>query len=208
MDDVCRQYHDTPHLWSRVTVQPSVGRAVIPIVLHLLCGVALVVGAMFCVRAVVVETFYVSSGSMTPTLRVNHHLIVNKIAYGLRTPLSVEPLVQWSAPERGEIVVFSPPDDDHTLIDESTRSMVKRVIGIAGDSIFISDEGVSVNGRLISEPYARLGRGSAVRQQSFVVPEGAVFLLGDNRDESFDSRFWRVPFIRTERLLGSVAAVY
>jgi signal peptidase I len=132
---------------------------------------------------------------------VHDHVVVLKIAYGLRAPFLPQTLVQWSVPKRGDIVVFK-------RTEQEKRTMVKRVVGVAGDAVSISDGGVSVNGTWMAEPYAHASGRVTGQQQSFTVPPGSVFLLGDNRDESYDSRFWKEPFVRTENVLGPVALVY
>lgn len=159
-------------------------------------------------KASILESFYVPSASMLPTLQNDDFIFVPKIAYGLRLPFLQRTMVSWATPHRGEVVVFNRPDDPETRIDESSRSMVKRVIGIEGDSIHLVDRMVFVNGVRISEPYARWHKGGISSKQAFVVPSQSLFLLGDNRDESYDSRFWKDPFVSVDRVVGPVSAVY
>jgi len=166
-----------------------------------------IVAALF-IKAFALESFYIPSASMTPTLRVDDCILVPKLAYGLRVPFSREAIVSWSNPSRGEVVVFNREDDPATRVDESARTMVKRVIGLPGDQIALRGAEVYVNGERLSEPYARWRRGGIADEQTFVVPDGELFMLGDNRDESYDSRFWTRPFVPTSRVVGPVAAVY
>lgn len=166
-----------------------------------------VLAALF-IKAFALESFYIPSASMTPTLRVDDCILVPKLAYGLRVPFSREAIVSWSNPTRGEVVVFNRQDDPATRVDESARTMVKRVIGLPGDQVLIRGAEVYVNGERLSEPYARWRRGGIADEQTFVVPDGELFMLGDNRDESYDSRFWTRPFVPTSRVVGPVAAVY
>ena len=122
---------------------------------------------------------YVPSGSMEPTLPTRSMFI------GLRLPYVVgDPL-----PERGDIVMF--------YNEEMQEIMVKRVIGLPGDTITFSDGAVVVNGETLSEPYLPEGVETYPAQEgaSFTVPEGCVFLLGDNRESSLDSRWWGNPYI-------------
>jgi signal peptidase I len=105
-------------------------------------------------------------------------------------------------------VVFNREDDPTTHIDESARTMVKRVIGLPGDRVAVRGAQVFVNGEPLAEPYARWQRGGVSEEQNFTVPDNALFMLGDNRDESYDSRFWTQPFVRSQRVVGPVAAVY
>lgn len=168
--------------------------------------------ALFLVSLVVqgclLQSFYVPSSSMTPTLQVDDCIVVPKLAYGLHLPFADKPLVSWGAPRRGKVVVFHREDDIATPVDESSRALVKRVIGVAGDTITIVGREVFVNGTLLQEPYAWWMGTGASHAASFTVPEGALFVLGDNRDESDDSRFWSNPFVSVERVLGPATAVY
>lgn len=164
--------------------------------------------AALVVKGVALESFYIPSASMTPTLRVDDCILVPKLAYGLHVPFSREAIFSWSNPARGEVVVFNREDDPATRVDESARTMVKRVIGLPGDQIVIRGAEVYVNEKRLAEPYARWKRGGVSDEQTFTVPEGALFMLGDNRDESYDSRFWTQPFVPAARVVGPVAAVY
>jgi signal peptidase I len=171
-----------------------------------LCAFLLV--AALTIKAALLETFFVPSTSMLPTLRSRDHIVVTKLAYGLKLPFVQHRVLTWDSPVRGEVVVFNRKDDPSTAADESARSMVKRVIGVAGDTISLEGTKVVVNGESLKEPYAYWSKGGATTPQDFTVPSGAVFVLGDNRDESFDSRFWGDPFIEETRIVGPVAAVY
>jgi signal peptidase I len=169
---------------------------------------ALVLGAAVIIRAALLETFFVPSTSMLPTLKSRDHIVVAKLAYGLELPFLNRRVLTWNSPSRGEVIVVNRKDDPSTLADESARSMVKRVIGVAGDAVLLEGTRVVINGEALEEPYAYWSRGGATRPQGFTVPPGSVFVLGDNRDESFDSRFWSDPFIEETRVVGPVAAVY
>jgi signal peptidase I len=160
------------------------------------------------VQGCILQSFYVPSSSMTPTLQVDDCIVVPKLAYGLHLPFADKPLISWDSPQRGNVVVFHREDDRATPIDESSSAMVKRVIGIAGDTVTIVGRHVFVNGEVLQEPYARWMGAESAEVVSFAVPDGALFLLGDNRDESDDSRFWSDPFVPLERVLGPATAVY
>lgn len=164
--------------------------------------------AALVIKSFALESYYIPSASMTPTLSVDDCILVPKLAYGLRVPFSRDALVSWSNPTRGEVVVFNREDDPTTHIDESARTMVKRVIGLPGDRVAIRGAQVFVNGESLAEPYARWQRGGSSDERTFTVPEGSLFMLGDNRDESYDSRFWSQPFVPNERVVGPVATVY
>jgi signal peptidase I len=156
----------------------------------------------------IVQSFYVPSSSMAPTLAVDDCIVVPKFAYGLHLPFIEAPLVTWRSPERGEVVVFHREDDPVTEIDESSRALVKRVVGIAGDIVTIIGTDLYVNGARLGAPYLVGLAREMLNPKSFTVPQGALFVLGDNLDESDDSRFWSDPFVRVERVVGPAAAVY
>ena len=160
------------------------------------------------VQASVMQSFYVPSSSMAPTLQVDDCIVVPKFTYGLRVPFVDGPILQWSSPERGRVVVFNREDDLTTVADESRRTFVKRVIGVAGDTVTLRADSVIVNGELLREPYVAPMRRLKDDTISFKVPEGELFVLGDNRDDSYDSRFWRWPFVPVKKVLGPVSAVY
>lgn len=171
-------------------------------------AIALFASACFLVQSCLLQSFYVPSISMAPTLYVKDCIAVPKFAYGLRLPFFDRQIVSWRTPPRGQVVVFHREDDPRTLKDESVRALVKRVIGVEGDSVSLIDAKVFVNGVLLHEPYARYTQGHGDLPRHFTVPKRSVFLLGDNRDESDDSRFWREPFIPIDRIVGPATAVY
>lgn len=164
--------------------------------------------ALWMTKSFVLESFYIPSESMIPTLESDDFILVPKFAYGIRVPFLDKAVVSWSTPQRGQVVVFRRPDDPSTAVDESARAMVKRVIGIPGDRISIHGSTVEVNGAVVDEQYARWTKGGIDQEQAFDVPGGSLFVLGDNRDESFDSRFWQQPFVSSDRVVGPVAAIY
>lgn len=162
----------------------------------------------FFIHAAVLEIFFVPSSSMFPTLRSSDHIVVSKMSYGLWLPGVESQALSWGTPERGAIVVFNRRDDPGTKVDESARAMVKRVVGVGGDTVSVSGTEVVVNGVVLREPYAHWKRGGDHTSKSFIVPPGKLFLLGDNRDESFDSRFWSDPFVEQARVVGPVSVIY
>lgn len=161
-------------------------------------------------RASVVEAFRIPSGSMIPTLRIGDYILVSKLSYGLRMFFWEGFVRQWSEPLRGDIIVFTRPDDPTTPEDESETNLIKRVIGLPGDTIEVRQTRLYINNKLMSEPYARYEEGGT-REGNFgpqKVPEGRVLVLGDNRDHSKDSRFWFDPFLPIERIKGRALIVY
>ncbi len=171
--------------------------------------VVLIVIAIF-LRASVVEAYRIPSGSMKPTLQIGDHILVSKLSFGLRLPFISKILWQYDTPDRHDVVVFTRVDDPKTMENESADNIIKRVIGIAGDVIEVKRNKLFVNGKLQEESFARwvhggdpIGNFGPVK-----VPEGKILLLGDNRDQSRDSRFWHDPFLPVERLKGRAMIIY
>lgn len=159
------------------------------------------------VRTFVVQAFKIPSGSMLPTLQIGDHLLVTKFSYGVRLPVTGTVLFSRPGPVRGDVVVFRFPRD-------RSLDYIKRVIGIGGDTIEIRDKQVFVNGQKIAEPHAHYASRdimSAVGgpRDNFgpvTVPDGKIFLMGDNRDNSYDSRFWG--FVDLPEVLGKALIIY
>jgi len=142
----------------------------------------------FAIKAVVVEAYWIPTGSMKPTIMENDRVLTSKISYLL------------SDPAAGDIVVFTPPDAVHTEI----RRFVKRVIGVPGDRIEIRGGTVFRNGVALKEPYIRETPDYTLAP--FRVPEGRYFVLGDNRRNSFDSHVWG--FVPRERITAKALLRY
>ncbi|NNM06317.1 MAG: signal peptidase I [Gemmatimonadetes bacterium] len=180
----------------------------------------------FVVRGFLLEAFSIPTSSMEGTLLVGDFLFVNKALYGAEIPGTEARLPAIRDPARGDVVVFRPPHD-------RDRVYVKRVVGIAGDTLEMKEKTLFLNGAPREEPYARYldGKGDAVHprmkwQSDFlaasgtwgryapsrdtwgpiVVPNGRFFVLGDNRDNSEDSRYWG--FIGREDIKGHPWMVY
>ena len=160
-------------------------------------------------KASLIEAFFVPSSSMRPTLRENDYILVPKFLYGLHIPLLKETVVKWSNPDRGDVIVFQL---NATNGDSQTNeALVKRVVGIEGDLVEIIGRKVLVNGTPLLEPYADWGAGVGEGTHHFGpyrVPVETVFVLGDNRDNSEDSRYWRDPFVPLSQVVGKAFMVY
>jgi signal peptidase I len=179
-------------------------------------------------RSFVVEPFRIPSGSMMPTLLVGDFILVNKFAYGLRLPVLHTKVVEIGEPKRGDVVVFRFPRNP-------AEDYIKRVVGLPGDRIAYYDKVVYVNGKPMNQSplgtYHGVGSGSVmdgagareeqledVRHQilvrpdrlnvegEYVVPPGHYFVMGDNRDNSNDSRFWG--FVPEENLVGRAFLIW
>ncbi len=129
------------------------------------------------VRFLAVQTFSIPSRSMTPTLMVRDRLLVEKLSYGYREV------------KRGEIIVFKVPKTITQYEEHKMEDFVKRVIGLPGETLEIRENIVYINGKKLDEPY--LPKGTATSQpQRLVIPIDEYFVMGDNRTDSYDSRFW------------------
>jgi signal peptidase I len=150
----------------------------------------------FLVRAFVFQTFWIPSASMTPTLGVNDRVLVQKAFFS------------WHDVREGDIVVFShPPLDD---CPGPQGDLVKRVIALPGQTIYSSGNSIYINGRLLAEPYLPqpdpLGPPIASSQHPYRVPPGEFYVLGDNRSDSCDSRYWGP--IEGSTIIGKVILVW
>ena len=159
------------------------------------------------IRAFVVQAFKIPSGSMKTTLLVGDHILVNKFIYGIKIPISNKEILHIADPKRHDIVVFQYPVDP-------SKDFIKRVIGLPGDTVQIKDKKVYVNNQFLEEPYASFSDNkilpAAVSPRDnmgpLVVPPNNLFVMGDNRDESYDSRFWK--FVDINDLKGQAFIIY
>ena len=187
-----------------------------------------VILAVLLLRSFLVEPFRIPSGSMMPTLLVGDFILVNKFAYGLRLPVANTKIMEIDEPERGDVVVFRYPKDPSV-------DYIKRVVGLPGDTIRYANKVVYVNGRPAGQVPAGIyvGRGSGVsmsgaskrREQlgdlqhdilvmprtpgvegEYVVGEDEYFVMGDNRDNSNDSRYWGT--VPEENLVGKAFRIW
>ena len=152
------------------------------------------------VRAFAFQTFWIPSSSMVPTLGVYDRIVVQKAFF------------TWHDVREGDIVVFSHPPLDQCGGPQEEGDLVKRVIALPGQTIYSSGNSIYVNGRLLAEPYLPhydpLGPPipDASRQHPFRVPSGEFYVLGDNRADSCDSRYWGA--IKGVSIIGKVVLVW
>jgi len=158
---------------------------------------ALIVAAILAliIRTFFVQAFKIPSGSMEDTLLIGDHLLVNKFIYGTHLPFSDDPVLTIREPERGDIIVFEFPEDKDKSYFKR-RDFIKRVVGLPGDTVEIRNKNVFINGERYITPEAvykdgNLTAGPRDNMQPIKVPDGNYFVMGDNRDRSYDSRFWR-----------------
>ena len=158
------------------------------------------------IRTFVVQAFKIPSSSMEPTLLVGDHILVNRFIYGIRIPYTDAKFFQYKKPQRGDVIVFIYPKD---------RSMdfIKRVIGTEGEKVEIIHKKIYINDRLIDDPWGHFQRTGWLEYlqavENFgpvVVPKDSLFVMGDNRDNSQDSRFWG--FVHVNAVKGKAFIIY
>ena len=166
------------------------------------------------IRTFIVQAFKIPSGSMEPTLLIGDHLLVSKFSYSIHVPNEVPfTSIQLfsdihffsSVPERGNIIVFKFPLDP-------SKDYIKRVVGLPGETIQIIRQRVYINDKLLKEPYAHHSQpsspdsGTRDNMAPLRIPEGHVFVMGDNRENSSDSRVWGV--LDLKNLRGKAQWIY
>ena len=167
--------------------------------------VALVLALL--IRTFVVQAFKIPSGSMESTLEIGDHILVNKFIYGIKIPFTHLSFGAWEQPKRGDVVVFIYPL-------EPEKDFIKRVIGVPGDTVKIVNKKLYLNGAQAQDSHAvykedTLLPGDIQKRDNFgpiTVPPGKIFVLGDNRDRSLDSRFWG--FVPLEDVKGKAFIIY
>lgn len=192
-------------------------------------GVAFVVviSVLAPIRSALADYNYIPSGSMKPTLQIGDNVFVNKLAYDLKLPFTSYHLAEWASPQKGEIVVFYQPVEK--------LMMVKRVIGVPGDKISMNGNQLTINGKRLNYKIENAdkdlsatekklcmfysedlnGKPHSIMEMPFSpsiqifpeisVPEGKYFVMGDNRDNSKDSRFWG--FVDRSEIAGRVEMI-
>lgn len=174
-------------------------------------------------RSFIVEPFQIPSGSMKPTLKIGDFILVSKWHYGFRLPVIGTKILPMNDPQRGDVVVFKYPKDPGV-------NYIKRVVGLPGDRVTYQDKTIYINGQpqtqvlleqlppqnprlllideMLGDVNHQIYRDIAPprRPAEWVVPEGQYFVMGDNRDNSNDSRFWG--FVPDELLVGKAFAVW
>ena len=176
------------------------------------------------IRTFVVQAFKIPSGSMEPTLLIGDHILVNKFIYGIKVPFTDHYIFQLSKPKRGDVVVFKWPKNEE-------KDFIKRVIGISGDKIEIKNDVLYVNDEKIMTQYIGIHKDKYInslnkyleffgeskhyiadeysKHERFgpvIVPENSIFVMGDNRDNSHDSRYWG--FVSLPKIKGKAMIIY
>lgn len=180
------------------------------------------------IRSFIVEPFRIPSGSMIPTLEIGDFIAVNKFAYGIKLPINSYKIIETKKPKRGDVAVFKFPLDPKT-------PFIKRIIGLPGDKVLYSDKKLLINGKAVAydKKGTYFGKNSMRKYTGFTeyfekhlsteyrilidpkrfsanvefeVPENQYFVLGDNRDNSRDSRFWG--FVPEKYLMGKAFFIW
>ncbi len=194
-----------------------------------MCSLLITALVVCAVRSSLADWNDVPSGSMRPTILEGDRIFVNKLAYDLKVPFTTWHIAEWGNPQRGDIAVFFSPHDG--------KRLVKRVIGLPGDTVELRNNQLVINGtpveyqpiaeellrdipaaeregrvfaseKLPGQTHAVGGHSAAPAPRNFapiVVPQGEYFMMGDNRDDSFDSRFWGT--VKREKIVGRATAV-
>ncbi len=165
-----------------------------------MCGI---LTATLILRSQFVEVYRIPSESMIPTLLAGDSLLANKFVYGLTLPILDRKIFVLKSPRRGDIIVFRSPEDPR-------RELVKRVIAVEGDFIEEKNKRIFLNGKPVDEPYVQhTDRFLQLPRDEFgptVVPKGKLFVMGDNRDISYDSR--NFGFVDVKDVEGKVSLLY
>lgn len=183
---------------------------------------------VFSLRSFLIEPFQIPSGSMIPTLAIGDYIVVNKFAYGIRLPIIKTKIIPIADPKRGEVVVFFPPNEK--------RYFIKRLVGLPGDTVSVQNNILYINGQRISQTLIGKSHsdnpsncpdyivakeqlaekphvmqkcdlaGNLSKEGTWQVPAGHYFMMGDNRDNSADSRYWGV--VPDENIVGKAFAIW
>ena len=165
-----------------------------------------IVIALF-IRTFIVQAFKIPSSSMESTLLVGDHILVNKFIYGIRIPFTDIKLFQVKKPKRGDVIVFIYPRD-------RSKDFIKRVIGTEGEKVEIIRNKIYINDKVINDPWGEYSEKNDWTRylqpmEKFgpvIVPQESLFVLGDNRDNSQDSRFWG--FVNIHAVRGKAFIIY
>jgi signal peptidase I len=173
-------------------------------------AIAIAVLLALVIRTLVVQAFTIPSGSMMDTLLVGDYILVNKFLYGPEVPFTEARVPGLRDPQRGDIIVFKYPQDEK-------RDFIKRIVAGPGETVQVRGAQVFVNGVPVREPYVKRVEGPmppgaqpycgyAYGCEPTVVPANSYFVMGDNRDNSQDSRYWG--FVRREKIKGKAFLIY
>ncbi|ADW19285.1 signal peptidase I [Desulfobulbus propionicus DSM 2032] len=186
---------DTPQQPKKSAIRENIEAIIIAVVLALV------------IRTFVIQAFKIPSGSMLPTLQIGDHILVSKFIYGIKMPFTGTTLIPISTPKANDIVVFQFPRDP-------SLDYIKRVIAVGGDTVEIRDKKIFINGKPFDDRHGvfldpLVHPASLDPRDNFgpvTVPAGKIFAMGDNRDNSFDGRFWG--FVDLKAVRGKAWMIY
>lgn len=191
-----------------------------------------ILAIVFVLRSFLIEPFKIPSESMVPTLEVGDFIAVNKYAYGIRLPVFRSKIIELGNPERGDVVVFFPPHEDRYFIKRLVglpgdkvqyRDNVLYVNGTLVPQELVGEDPVNRHGSACWTNYQIVNEsidgekhlvrkcptaGKSWNDRTWIVPEGHYFMMGDNRDNSLDSRVWTDPFVPDENIVGKAFAIW
>jgi signal peptidase I len=164
-------------------------------------SIAIAVLLALVIRSYLVQAFKIPSGSMEDTLAIGDHLLVSKFIYGTKIPFVDKRVLTIRDPHQGDVIVFEYPEDP-------SKDFIKRVVGVPGDVVEGKEKKVYVNGKLYENPHEVHKEKDVIPKEMnprdtfgpVTVPAGSYFVMGDNRDRSYDSRFWN--FVRRDQIKG------
>ncbi len=164
-------------------------------------SIAIAVLLALVIRTYLVQAFKIPSGSMEDTLAIGDHLLVNKFIYGTKIPFSDSRVIKLRDPKRGDVIVFEYPEDP-------SKDFIKRIVGVPGDVVEGKDKKLYVNGKLYENPHEVHKEKEIIPKEMnprdtfgpVTVPPDSYFVMGDNRDRSYDSRFWK--FVKRGQIKG------
>jgi signal peptidase I len=164
-------------------------------------SIAIAVLLALVIRTYLVQAFKIPSGSMEDTLLIGDHLLVSKFIYGTKIPFVDKRVLAVRDPKQGDVIVFEYPEDP-------SKDFIKRVIGVPGDVVEGKEKKLYVNGKLYANPHEVHKEKDIIPKEMnprdtfgpITVPANSYFVMGDNRDRSYDSRFWK--FVRRDQIKG------
>jgi signal peptidase I len=202
---------DGPAVTDGPAAAPVAGRRRKSVVREYVEAIAIAILLALVIRTLIVQAFTIPSGSMMDTLLVGDYILVNKFLYGPEVPLTDYRLPSLRLPDRGDIIVFKYPQDEK-------RDFIKRIVATPGETVQVRGQQVLINGQPIDEPYVRRNPGALAHGGSpgfcgyaygcepLVVPADSYFVMGDNRDNSQDSRYWG--FVKRDKIKGKAFLIY
>lgn len=158
-----------------------------------------VIVAFLLIEGTLVQARVIPSGSMERTVLIGDHLIVSRIGYDAGIPFTGWHIPLWREPKRQQIIVFRAPL-------AGNPDFIKRVIGLPGDTLEIKQGVVTINGKPLDEPYREDPPNPLENRAAVRVPPNEFFMMGDNRENSYDSRYWG--FVPRENIIGTPLMIY